>query len=106
MAYEVTKTIRGRAYRYRVESVRDSETGKRRNQWTYIGRAEGTATRPPAKRQSNARKSLLDALERLLATHEFGDITAGMIASKATLAHGTFYRHFRHKREAFLAALD
>jgi TetR/AcrR family transcriptional regulator, transcriptional repressor for nem operon len=107
MSYEVTKTIRGRAYRYHVESVRDAETGKRRNRWTYIGRVEGVTTTPPERRRkSDARERLLSALERILATRDFAGITAGMIASEAGLAHGTFYRHFRDKRDVLLAAFD
>ena len=41
VAYKVTKRIGGRAYLYRVESQRDPETGRRRNRWTYLGRAPG-----------------------------------------------------------------
>jgi AcrR family transcriptional regulator len=49
---------------------------------------------------------LLDALERLVAQRDFGAITADAIAGEAGLAHGTFYRHFRDKRDALLAALE
>jgi AcrR family transcriptional regulator len=106
MAYEVTKRIGGRAYRYRVESVRDPETGKRRNRWTYLGRAEPGKPRTERPRRSEARSRLLDALERLVATRDFGSLTADAIANEAGLAHGTFYRHFRDKREALLATLE
>jgi AcrR family transcriptional regulator len=107
MAYEVTKTIAGRPYRYLVESVRDPETGKRRNRWTYLGRVAGeqpAAARP--KRRGNAREILLDAFERLLETRDFAAVTADAIATEAGLAHGTFYRHFKDKRAALRAALD
>ncbi|HTW84635.1 MAG TPA: TetR/AcrR family transcriptional regulator [Candidatus Sulfotelmatobacter sp.] len=107
MAYEVTKTIAGRAYRYRVESVRDETSGKRRNRWTYLGRAspdpDGVA-RPRAPR-GNARERLLDAFERLLADRDYEQVTADAIAAEAGLAHGTFYRHFRDKRDALRGAL-
>jgi AcrR family transcriptional regulator len=107
MAYEVTKRIGGRAYRYRVESVRDPETGKRRSRWTYLGRGDGAEKRPAAPRpRGDARERLLDALERLVAERDFATITADAIATEAGLAHGTFYRHFRDKREALLAALQ
>ncbi len=108
MAYEVTKRIGGRAYVYRVESVRDPETGRRRSRWTYLGRATGERPESPArpKPRGDARERLLDALERLLAEHDFAEITADAIATGAGLAHGTFYRHFRDKRAALLAALD
>jgi AcrR family transcriptional regulator len=107
VAYEVTKTIAGRAYRYQVESVRDPETGKRRNRWTYLGRAAAGAGPPPPPRQprGNARERLLDALERLLATRDYEQVTADAIALEAGLAHGTFYRHFRDKRDALRGAL-
>jgi len=107
MAYEVTKTIGGRAYRYRVESVVDQATGKRRNRWTYLGRAGGApARRAPAAKRGQARERLLDALVRLLAQRDFAAITADAVATEAGLAHGTFYRHFRDKRDALLAAFE
>jgi AcrR family transcriptional regulator len=107
MAYDVTKTIAGRSYRYRVESVRDAATGKRRSRWTYLGRAEGErAPRPAPKPRGDARASLLDALERLLEHRDFTALTADAVASEAGLAHGTFYRHFRDKRDALRAALE
>jgi len=107
MAYEVTKTIAGRSYRYRVERVRDPATGKARSRWTYLGRATpGAAAAPPRRRAGDARERLLDALERLLATRDFAEVTAGAIVAEAGFAHGTFYRHFRDKRDALRAALE
>jgi AcrR family transcriptional regulator len=108
MAYEVTKRIGGRAYRYRVESIRDPDTGKRRSRWTYLGRAgpaAGPASEPP-KRRTNARELLLDALERLIDRTDFASLTADQVSTEAGLAHGTFYRHFRDKRDALRAALE
>jgi AcrR family transcriptional regulator len=49
---------------------------------------------------------LIAAVERLLTDHGYGELTAGMVASEAGLAHGTFYRHFKDKREVFVAALE
>ena len=107
MAYEVTKTIAGRSYRYRVERFRDPESGKARSRWTYLGRAPGgAAATPPRRRGTDARKRLLDALERLLATHDFATLTAEAIVAEAGFAHGTFYRYFRDKRDALRAALE
>jgi AcrR family transcriptional regulator len=107
MAYEVTKTIAGRAYRYRVESVRDAETGKRRSRWTYLGRVDGRSSAGATpKRRSDAGRRLLDALERLLEAADYATVTADAIATEAGLAHGTFYRHFRDKRDALRAALE
>ena len=107
MAYEVTKVIAGRAYRYRVERVLDPETGKRRSRWTYLGRAGQALREPPAQRaRGAARGRLLDALERLLETRDFAAVTADAIAAEAGLAHGTFYRHFHDKRDALRGALQ
>jgi AcrR family transcriptional regulator len=107
MAYEVTKTSAGRSYRYQVERVRDPGTGKTRSRWTYLGRASsGAATTAPRRRGTDARRRLLDALERLLATHDFASVTASAIVAEAGFAHGTFYRHFRDKRDALRAALE
>lgn len=107
MAYEVTKTIGARSYRYLVESRRDPATGKRRNYWTYLGRAQenGDPAKPP-RRRGEARERLLDALERLLETRDYGSLTADAIALEAGFAHGTFYRYFRDKRDALRAALE
>lgn len=102
MAYEVVKRVRGRAYRYRVESYRD-ERGRARGRWTYLGPVEGAA-RPAASEPPETRSRLLDALERLLERGEFAAITASAISEEAGLAHGTFYRYFKNKRDALRAA--
>jgi len=103
MAYEVTKLVNGRPYRYRVRSERDPESGKVRNRWTYLGRVD--ANRPPAavKPRPNAREALLDALERLLDRSASGDVTAAGVSVEAGLAHGTFYRYFRNRVDAIRA---
>jgi len=109
MAYEVTKTIAGRAYRYQVERITDPVTGRRRSRWSYLGRVAGplaAARAASPRRRSDARPRLLDALERLLETRDFAAVTADAIAAEAGLAHGTFYRHFRDKRTALDAALE
>ncbi len=76
MAYEVTKLVNGRPYRYRVRSERDPDTGKVRNRWTYLGRGDATGPAPVAKPRPNARAALLDALERLLDRSDPADVTA------------------------------
>ena len=96
MAYEVIKRVSGRAYRYRVESYRDPITRRVRGKWTYLGRVEGEGTLSPERKQRpSTRDRLLDAVERLLESHELSAISTGMVASEAGLAYGTFYRHFR-----------
>jgi len=96
MAYEVIKRVGGRAYRYRVESYRDPETRRVRGKWTYLGRVEGEGTLSPERQaRPSSRSRLLDALERLLETHEISALSTGMVAHEAGLAYGTFYRYFK-----------
>jgi AcrR family transcriptional regulator len=99
MAYEVIKTIGGRPYRYRVESARDPETGRVRNKWTYVGKADGAA---PVKRRTTGDETkarLKDAFSRLVEREAWADVTAGAVAREAGLAPGTFYRHFKDRLE-------
>jgi AcrR family transcriptional regulator len=106
MAYEVTKLVHGRPYRYRVRSERDAATGKVRNRWTYLGRADAAEQPATVRVRRNARGALLDALESLLASMPPDEVTAAAISAAAGLAHGTFYRYFRNKNEALLALFD
>ncbi len=106
MAHEVVKHVRGRAYRYRVDSYRDQATGKVRGRWTYLGKveADGAERAVTPRRSADTRERLIDALARLLETNDFADVTAGRIALEAGLAHGTFYRYFPDKQAALRAA--
>lgn len=107
MAYEVTKLVNGRPYRYRVHSERDPATGRFRNRWTYLGRADAAAPVAPRRpRGSSAREALLDALERLLTNEDIERVSAGAVSQAAGLAHGTFYRYFRNKHDAFRALAE
>jgi AcrR family transcriptional regulator len=106
MSYEVTKLVHGRPYRYRVRSERDAVTGKMRNRWTYLGRADADARAEPVRTRRNAREALLDALERLFATEDPDRVTAAAVAAEAGVAHGTFYRYFRSKQDAIAALID
>jgi AcrR family transcriptional regulator len=108
MAYEVTKKVGRRAYRYRVESYRDPESSKVRSRWTYLGVVAGDgAGVAPAKRANSAdtRERLILAFEELVADLPYRDLTAGTVATKAGLAHGTFYRYFSDKRSLLIAAI-
>ena len=100
MAYEVTKVVRGRPYRYRVQSERDQATGSFRNRWTYLGRGNAVDDRSAARPRRNAREALLAALERLLEREEPDAVTAAAVSIEAGLAHGTFYRYFSNKAAA------
>lgn len=106
MSHEVIKSVRGRSYRYEVQSYRDAETGKVRGRWKYLGRvAPGTGrTVPSSPPVAPTRERLLDALAILLDRRELSDLTISQITSQAGLAHGTFYRYFRDKNEALTAA--
>jgi AcrR family transcriptional regulator len=106
MAYEVTKLVHGRPYRYRVRSERDPATGKTRNRWTYLGRADAAEQPATVRVRRNAREALLDAVESLLATVPPDEVTAAAISTAAGLAHGTFYRSFKNRNEALLALFD
>ena len=110
MAHEVVKHVGKRAYRYRVESYRDPATGKVRGRWTYLGRAEPDgeqlARSLERARPAVTREKLLCALADLLETEPWSAVTAGEVSKKAGVAHGTFYRYFRDKREALHAAFD
>jgi AcrR family transcriptional regulator len=106
MAYEVTKLVHGRPYRYRVRSERDPVSGKLRNRWTYLGRADAADRAEPIRTRRNARTALLDALYRLFATNDPDAVTAAAVAAEAGLANGTFYRYFRNKQDAIMALLE
>ena len=106
MAYEVTKLVNGRPYRYRVRSERDPATGKVRNRWSYLGRGDAAGAKSPPKPRPNAREALLDALERLLDRSDPADVTAAAVSIEAGLAHGTFYRYFRNRVDAIRGLTD
>ena len=106
MAYEVTKLVNGRPYRYSVRSERDAASGKVRNRWTYIGRGDAGRTTAIKKARPNAREALLDALERLLDRSDPGDVTAAAVSIEAGVAHGSFYRYFRNRVDAIRALTE
>jgi AcrR family transcriptional regulator len=103
MAYEVVKTIRGRDYRYMVESYRDPETGRVRNRWRYLGKGHGEAPPRRRARAEQTRAKLTGALEALLERAPWSEISAHDIAAQAGVAPATLYRYFS-SRDAVLAA--
>ena len=107
MAYDVIKTIRGREYRYRVQSERDPASGKTRNRWTYVGRVASERSAPPVRaKPSEGRARLLAALERILERGDAAAVTADAIAREAGVAHGTFYRYFADRTTALRALAE
>jgi len=113
MAYEVIKKRGRSAYRYRVEYVRD-ENGRGHTRWQYLGAVRDAAelkplpstSTPKADRANITLGRLIDALERLLTRDDYAHVTASAIAQEAGVAHGTFYRHFKDKRDALRAAMQ
>jgi AcrR family transcriptional regulator len=118
VAHEVVKRVGRRAYRYLVESYRDPDTKKVRSRWKYLGivpaeargqaptKERGPESAPAAKPTRDTRERLVSAFLELVNSEPYEALTAGMVASKAGLAHGTFYRYFRDKRAVFMAALE
>ncbi len=107
MSYEVTKRIKGHDYRYRVEGVRDPETGRTRSHWQYLGRLEGDDVIAPARVATRrvTRDELVAVTARLLETREASRVTVSVIAHRAGVSSGTFYRHFHDRRSALGAAV-
>jgi AcrR family transcriptional regulator len=107
MAYEVTKHIKGREYRYRVAGVRDPATGRTRTHWQYLGRLAGddliAPARPHVARVS--REEIIEATARLLQSRDASRVTVAVIAQSAGISSGTFYRHFGDRRHAIGAAI-
>lgn len=107
MAYEVTKIVKGHRYRYRVESIRDSETGRSRARWTYLGRVGDDDVVVPRRRSPNGNVDrIIGAIVKLLERRRIEHVTMTVIAREAGVAPGTIYRHFRSRREAILAAVE
>ena len=99
MAYEVLKKIGAHRYRYRVESYRDAESGKVKNRWSYVGRADD-GEQAASKRRSSARQSkdrLASTFLRLVERKSLNEVTPAAIARGAELSIATFYRHFRSR---------
>lgn len=100
MAYEVVKTIRGHRYRYSVESQRDPQTGKVRNKWTYVGRADaGEAPAVHRRATPQTRERIAAAFLKLIEDTEWDRLTAAAVARQAGVSEGTFYRHFHSRTE-------
>jgi AcrR family transcriptional regulator len=107
VSYEVTKRIKGRDYRYRVESARHPETGRAATRWTYLGKLEDGELIAPAR--SVARRVTHDEIvavtAKLLETRHASRVTVSVITQHAGISPGTFYRHFPDRDAAFGAAL-
>lgn len=60
---------------------------------------------PPSK-PARSRDRLLNAFQRLLADHDYCDITLGQILVASEVSKTTFYRHFSRKLDLFVAMHD
>jgi AcrR family transcriptional regulator len=107
MAYEVTKRIKGRDYRYRVESALDPATGRAGSRWVYLGKVErGVVVAPARSRHSRVTyDEIVSTTAKLLDTRDASRVTVAVIAQFAGISAGTFYRHFSDRDAAFAAAL-
>lgn len=107
MAYEVTKRIGGRDYRYRVEGYRDPQSGRQRTRWQYLGRiGEDGVLLPPARRGERAtRDKIVEATAELLESRDASRVTVAVIAKHAGHSQATIYRYFPDRKSAFSAAL-
>jgi AcrR family transcriptional regulator len=109
VAYEVTKRLGTREYRYRVEGRRDPETGRVASRWTYLGRIgeDGQVVAPEAReaRQAATRERIISSTAALLEQRDAARVTVAVIATRAEISEATFYRYFPHRRDAFTAAL-
>lgn len=104
MSREVIKTIKGRRYRYSVESRLDVETGRRRAAWTYLGPlGKDGETRTPRPR-GDVRARIVAAAMRLLEHRSPEHLTVSVIAKEAAVGVATLYRHFPRRIEIFNAA--
>src|ERR1700721_1865477 len=107
MAYEVTKSIKGRDYRYRVESRTNPDTGRPATRWTYLGKLEDGELIAPAHPVVHrvTRDEIVAVTAKLLESRAASRVTVAVIAHHAGISSGTFYRHFADRDAAFAAAL-
>lgn len=108
MASEVTKRIKGREYRYAVDSYHDPETNRRKQRWRYIGVVDngkvraGGALKP---RKPTTHDEIVAATARLLEFRAPKHITVSVIAASAGASRSAFYRNFSGAKEAITEAL-
>jgi AcrR family transcriptional regulator len=104
MASEVTKRIKGREYRYVVDSYLDPETNRRKQRWRYIGVVENGKVVVGSRRRIT-REEIVAATARLLEFRAPKHITLSVIAASAGVSRNTFYRHFPSAKEAIIEAM-
>ena len=107
MAYEATKRVKGRDYRYRVEGYRDPWTGRTRRRWYYMGRVleDGAIAAPSSHWRRASREQIAAAAAKLLEARDASHVTVSVIARQAGISPATFYRYFPDRTSALAAAL-
>lgn len=65
-----------------------------------------SAAKPPSERDQVRREAILDAASRLFAEHGFEGLDTQHLADDLGVGKGTLYRHFKSKRDLFLASAD
>ena len=65
-----------------------------------------SAAKPPSERDQVRREAILEAASRLFAEHGFEGLDTQHLADDLGVGKGTLYRHFKSKRDLFLAAAD
>jgi AcrR family transcriptional regulator len=106
MPREVIKTIKGRRYRYSVESRLDVETGRRRAAWTYLGPLDPDGKTRNVRPRGDVRARIVAAVMRLLEHRSPEHLTVSVIAKEAAIGVATFYRHFPSRIDVFDAVGD
>lgn len=107
MAYEVTKRIKGRDYRYRVEATRDAQSGRGGTRWVYLGKLEDGRVIAPARRTMRriTRDEIIAITAHLIEVRDASRVTVAVIAKHAGISPGTFYRQFSDHDSALAAAI-
>jgi hypothetical protein len=106
MAYQVTKLIAGREYRYHVEGFRDPKTKRVKQRWTYLGRVKGNGLTPVRRRsREDVRARILAAVLDLLDKRDVVHVTVDVLVRSARISRATFYRHFSGRAAVLSAAV-
>jgi AcrR family transcriptional regulator len=105
VAYEGTREIQGRAYRYRVKTVRDPVSGRDRAELHFVGRVKNGRLVAPARSADVTRDELVAMVAELLDTRDASRVTITVIAQHAGISIDGFYRCFSDRRDALAAAL-
>jgi AcrR family transcriptional regulator len=106
VAYEVTKRIKGRDYRYRVETTHDPDAG-RGTRWVYLGKLEDGHVVAPTRSTSRrvTHDEIVAITAQLIEARDASRVTVAVIAHHAGVSPGTFYRHFADRDTALAAAI-